>query len=82
MTSILFIGLLIALAAYLHVGEEAEDKPMKAKRQEKSEVIRQLLGPIRTRKPHLGNPATPANSKEAGADSQQFQEIINSLGSQ
>ena len=43
MTSILFIGLLIALAILFMLVKGRKDKPMKAKRQEKSEVIRQLL---------------------------------------
>lgn len=43
MTSILFIGLLIALAILFMLVKSRKDKPMKAKRQEKSEVIRQLL---------------------------------------
>ncbi len=43
MIGILFIGLLIALAAYFMLVKSWGDKPRKAKRQEKSEVIRQLL---------------------------------------
>lgn len=43
MIAILFIGLLIALAAYFMLVKSWGDKLIKAKRQEKSEVIRQLL---------------------------------------
>ncbi len=43
MIGILFIGLLIALAAYFMLVKAWGDKHRKAKRQEKSEVIRQLL---------------------------------------
>jgi hypothetical protein len=43
MTSILLIGLFIAVATLFMLVKSRKDKPMKAKRQEKSEVIRQLL---------------------------------------
>jgi hypothetical protein len=43
MTSILLIGLLIALATFFMLVKSRKDKPIKAKRQEKSEVLRQLL---------------------------------------
>lgn len=43
MTSILLIGLFIAVAALFMLVKSRKDKPMKARRQEKSEVIRQLL---------------------------------------
>jgi hypothetical protein len=43
MIAILFIGLLIALAAYLILARTRKDGSTKAKRQEKSEIIRQLL---------------------------------------
>ncbi len=43
MIAILFIGLLIALAAYLMLARTRKDDSIKAKRQEKSEIIRQLL---------------------------------------
>ena len=39
----LFIGLLIVLAAYLMLAKTRKDDSTKAKRQEKSEIIRQLL---------------------------------------
>lgn len=39
----LFIGLLIALAAYLMLAKMRKDDSIKAKRQEKSEILRQLL---------------------------------------
>jgi hypothetical protein len=43
MTSILLIGLLIALATLFMLVKSRKGKPVKAKRQEKSEVLRQLL---------------------------------------
>ena len=43
MIAILFIGLLIALAAYLMLAKTRGDDSKKAKRQEKSEIVRQLL---------------------------------------
>jgi len=43
MIAVLFIGLLIALAAYLRLAKTGGDDSTKAKRQEKSEIIRQLL---------------------------------------
>jgi hypothetical protein len=43
MTSILLIGLFIAVATLFMLVRSRKDKPTKAKRQEKSEVIRQLL---------------------------------------
>jgi hypothetical protein len=43
MIAILFTGLLIALAAYLMLARTRGDDSTKAKRQEKSEIIRQLL---------------------------------------
>jgi hypothetical protein len=43
MTSILLIGLLIALATLFMLAKSWKGKPVKAKRQEKSEVLRQLL---------------------------------------
>jgi hypothetical protein len=43
MIAILFIGLLIALAAYLMLAKTRGNDSTKAKRQEKSEIIRQLL---------------------------------------
>ena len=43
MTSILLIGLLIALATLFILVKSRKDRPIKAKRQEKSEVLRQLL---------------------------------------
>jgi hypothetical protein len=43
MIGILFIGLLTALATLFMLVKNRKDKPTKAKRQEKSEVIRQLL---------------------------------------
>ena len=43
MIAILFIGLLIALATLFMLVKSRKNKPTKAKRQEKSEVIRQLL---------------------------------------
>jgi hypothetical protein len=43
MISILVIGFLIALAAYFMMVKTWGDKPKKARKQEKSEIIRQLL---------------------------------------
>jgi len=43
MTSILVIGLSIALATIFMLSKHRKDKPVKVKRQEKSEVLRQLL---------------------------------------
>ncbi len=43
MTSILLIGLSIALATIFMLVKNRKDKPVKVKRQEKSEVLRQLL---------------------------------------
>lgn len=43
MIGILFIGLLIALAAYFMLVKTWGAEPKKARKQEKSEIIRQLL---------------------------------------
>jgi hypothetical protein len=43
MVGILFIGLLTTLAAYFMLVKTWGDEPKKAKKQEKSEIIRQLL---------------------------------------
>jgi hypothetical protein len=43
MIGILVIGLLIALAAYFMLVKAWGDEPRKAKKQEKSEIMRQLL---------------------------------------
>ena len=43
MIGILAIGLLIALTAYFMLVKTWRDEPKKAKKQEKSEIIRQLL---------------------------------------
>ena len=43
MIGILFIGLLIALAAYFMFVKAWGDEPKKARKQERSEIIRQLL---------------------------------------
>jgi hypothetical protein len=58
MTSILLIGLLIALATLFMLVKSRKDKPTKAKRQEKSEVLRQLLA-LSEQEDHIASNATP-----------------------
>jgi hypothetical protein len=72
MIGILFIGLVILLAAYLMLAKTGGHGPKKAKKQERAEIMRQLLAlsdrensisattpPVRSRTP-LTNHATPS----------------------
>jgi hypothetical protein len=60
MTSILLIGLSIALATVLVLVKNRKNKPVKAKRQEKSEVLRQLLA-LSEQEDHTSSNAPPSN---------------------
>jgi hypothetical protein len=63
MIAILFIGLLIALAAYLMLAKTRKEVSTKAKRQEKSEIIRQLLA-LSDQEDHMSaTPPPPGNRR-------------------
>jgi hypothetical protein len=70
MTSILFISLAIALVLYVFVVKTAKHEPRKAKKQEKAEIMRQLLAlsdrenNISATAPPL-QPAIPRTSKRS-----------------
>jgi hypothetical protein len=64
MTSILLIGLAIALALYLLLARtwlNSRDEPKKAKKQEKAEIMRQLLA-LSDREDNLSAAAPPLRS--------------------
>ena len=65
MIGILFIGLAIALAAYFIFVKTWGDKPKKAKKQEKSEIIRQLLT-LSEQENRVSANAPPAGKLHAG----------------
>jgi hypothetical protein len=60
MTSILLIGLAIALALYLVLPKIWRNEPPKAKRQEKAEIMKQLLALSDRENLFLANASHPA----------------------